>query len=77
MIVPYSSQMCLRSWIDSDEILFRAVICNHRDNDDLNFTEGSVLFTLYVVSTDAFSYMGHSEANCIRWGLSFVGWWNE
>ena len=66
MIVPYSSQMCLRSWIDSDEILFRAVICNHRDKDDLKFTEGSVFFTQYFISTDASGDLGISEASCIR-----------
>ena len=54
-------------WVfESDDIFFRAVICNHRDNDDLKFTEGTVFFTQYVVSTDALSCMGSRESSCIR-----------
>ena len=65
-------------WVfESGDIFFRAVICSYRDKDDLKFTEGSVFFTRYVVSADAFSDMGISEASCIRWVFSWIGWWNE
>ena len=64
-------------WVfESGEIFFRAVIFNHRDKDDLKFAEGYVLFTRNVLSTDTFGDLGISESSCIRWGLSWVGWWN-
>ena len=70
--------MYLRSWIgvqrqkicdsafQSGEIFFKALICNHRDKGDLKFTEGSVLFTLYVLYTNAFGYLDSSDVSCIR-----------
>ena len=56
-----------RDWvIESGEILFRALICNHQDKDELKFTEGSVFFTRDVVSIDAFDVLSSSEFICIR-----------
>ena len=64
-------------WVfESGEIFFREVICNHRDKDYLKFTEDYLFFTRYFVSTDNFSDLGSSDATCIRWVLSWVGWWN-
>ena len=60
------------SAFESGEIFFKAVICNHRDKGDLKFTEGSVLFTRYVLYMDAFGDLGSSGASCIRWGLPWV-----
>ena len=35
-----------RGWVfESGEIFFRAVVCNHQDKDDFEFTEGYVFFT--------------------------------
>ena len=68
----------LYDWVfEKGEIFVGAVICIHRDKDDLKFKEGSLLFTQDVVYTYAFSDLGSSEASCIRWGLFWVGWWNE